>query len=152
MTINGALHPRLNVGRLHLKRYEGRRGLLSTEVCVLTETKSLSEYIRIKEEPMLKEVRSKNILSEEEMKEECQKRMHDNRNKGFTENKLHGKFRKNTKAIAVERSWEWLKMGYMKKETESIITAAQDQALLYQTGSSKQLISRIYHRNAGCAR
>ena len=101
---------------------------------------------------MLKEVRSKKILSAEETKEEYQKRMHDNRNKGFTENKLHGKFRKNTKAIAVERSWEWLKMGYMKKETESIITAAQDQALLYQTGSSMQLISRIYHRNAGCAR
>ena len=70
MTINGTLHPRSNIGRLYLKRYEGGRGSLSMEVCVLAETKSLSVYIRAKEEPVLKEMRSENILSEEKTKEE----------------------------------------------------------------------------------
>ena len=71
--------------------------------CVLVEMKSLSEYMSTKEEPLLKEVRRENTLPEEETNQEYQKRMHDNRNKGFTEKSLHGKFRKSTKAIADER-------------------------------------------------
>ena len=95
-----ALYPRSNIGRLYLKRCEGGRGLLSVEECVLAEMKSLSEYITMKEEPMLKEVRRENIFSEKEMKEEYQKTMHDNRSKDFTEKSLYGKLRKSTKAIA----------------------------------------------------
>ena len=129
MTMNGALHPRANVGRIYLKRNEGGRGLLSVEECVLAETKGLSEYIGRNEEPMLIQVREENIFNEEETKEEYQKRLHQERVKGFKEKSLHGKFRKSTEAIADERSWEWLKMGYLKKGTEAIITAAQDQAL-----------------------
>ena len=97
--------------------------------CLPVETKSPSEYIKTKEEPMLKEVKGENILSEEWTKEEYQKSMHDDRIKGFTEKSLHSKFRKSTEAIADERSWEWLKKGYMKKGTEAIITASQNQAL-----------------------
>ena len=137
MTMNGALHRRSNVGRLHLKRCEGGRGLLSVEECVLAGTKILSEYTRKKEEPMLKEVRSKKI-SCQTRKEEYQKKMHDDKSKGFTEKGPHGKFRKSTEAIADEKSWEWLKMGHIRKRTEAIITDAQDQAL--QTNWSKHTI------------
>ena len=77
---NIALHPRSIVGRLYfLKRCKGGRGLLGVEECVLAETKRMIEYIRTKGEPMLKEVRMENILSEEETKEEYQKRMQDNK-------------------------------------------------------------------------
>ena len=82
MTMNGALHPRLSVGSLCLKRCESGRGLLSMEECILAETKSLSGYIRTKEKPMLKEVRRENFLSDEETNEEYQKRMHKDRSKG----------------------------------------------------------------------
>ena len=95
---------------LHLKRYKGRRGLVTVEDCVLAETKDLSEYIRTQEEAMLKEVRRENILSAEETKEEYQKKMHDDRIKVFTENSLHGKFWKSTESIADGRSWKWIKM------------------------------------------
>ena len=64
--------------------------------------------------------------------------MYGDRSKGFTEKSLHGKFRKGTEAIVDKRSWEWLKMGYMKKGTEVIITVAQDQAL--QTNWIKRAI------------
>ena len=37
MTMNGSLHPRGNVGRLHLARKEGGRGLISCEECVNVE-------------------------------------------------------------------------------------------------------------------
>ena len=83
MTTNVALHPRSNVDRLYLNRYEGGRGLFSMEECVLAETKSLSEYIKMKEEPMLNEVKRESIFSEEETKEEHLKRIHDHRIKGF---------------------------------------------------------------------
>ena len=66
--------------------------------------------------------------------------MHDDRSKGFTEKRLHGKFRKCTKAIANKKSWEWLKMGWMKKGTEAIITAAQDHVLW--TNRMKDMIDK----------
>ena len=42
---------------------------------------------------------------------------------------LHGQFTKATEEVSSKRSWDWLKKGYSKKETESTIVAAQDQAL-----------------------
>ena len=42
---------------------------------------------------------------------------------------LHGQFSKAAEEVRSKRSWEWLKKGYLKKETESTIVAAQDQAL-----------------------
>ena len=57
MTMNGALHPRLNVESLYLIRYECGIELLSMEECVLAQTERLSRYIRTTEEPMLKEAR-----------------------------------------------------------------------------------------------
>lgn len=77
--------------------------------------------------------------------------MHDDRIKGFRENSLHDNFRKSTEAIADERSWEWLKKGYMKKGTETIITAAQEQAL--QANWVKHAIDKqCIAPNAGHAR
>ena len=90
-----------------LKKSEGGRGLLSIEEFVIAKTKSQSEnkrrQRRTKEEPMLKELRRKKILPEEEMKEEYQWRMHVDRTKEFTQKSLHGKFRKSTEATAGER-------------------------------------------------
>ena len=131
LTMGGALHPRANVGRLYLKRREGGRGLISVEECIKAESKGLYEYIqeKAKEEPMLEEVRKENILMEDETKDAYQKRLHLERATGFKEKALHGKFKSSTEKVADERSWEWLRMGYMKKGTEALITAAQDQAL-----------------------
>ena len=42
--------------------------MISVEKCILAERKRLTEYMRTKEEPMLKELRRENILSEEETK------------------------------------------------------------------------------------
>lgn len=42
--------------------HEGGKGLLSMEDCVLAETKSFCEYLSTKEQPMLKERRSKNTV------------------------------------------------------------------------------------------
>ena len=131
MTMNGALHPRASVDRLYLKRSEGGRGMISVEECIKSESKGLYEYVneQAKEEAMLQEVVRENILHEEETKVDYQRKLHQQRVEGFRGKSLHGKFRKSTEEVADQRSWEWLKSGYMKKGTEAMITAAQDQAL-----------------------
>ena len=42
---------------------------------------------------------------------------------------LHGQFWKGIENVKGEGSWDWMKKGYLKKETESTTVAAQDQAL-----------------------
>ena len=79
------------------------------------ETKSLWEYVNSKDEVMLQEVRKEEILQEDEAKDVNQKRLHYQRVNGFKEKSLHGKFRSSTEEVADIRSWECLKMGYMKK-------------------------------------
>ena len=55
---------------------------------------------------------------------------------------LHGQFRKATEEVRSKRSWDWLKKGCLKKETESNIMAAQDQALC-----TRNLRNAVYGEN-----
>ena len=58
------------------------------------------------------------------------------------ENLLHGRFRKVAEEVRSKSSWEWLKKGYLKKETESAIVAAQDQVLC-----TSNLRNAVYEEN-----
>jgi len=42
---------------------------------------------------------------------------------------LHGQFLRQTQQIADSNSWAWLTTDGLKKETEALLMAAQDQAL-----------------------
>ena len=64
MTINGSLHPRGNVGRLHLPRKEGGRGFISCKECVNVEVQRLDKYLSESKEWMLKFVVGEKGLSE----------------------------------------------------------------------------------------
>ena len=52
--------------------------------------------------------------------------------------KLHGQLEKDTETLKLEESWNWLRKGVLKRETESLICAAQEQAL--NTNSIKKEI------------
>ena len=55
---------------------------------------------------------------------------HNKRKANFKEKRLHAVFFKETKEIRDEKdTWLWLRKGVLKKETEGLILAAQDQAL-----------------------
>ena len=54
MIMIGALHPRLNIGGVYLKRCEGGKAFLGVIECVLAETKNLSEYIKANERANVK--------------------------------------------------------------------------------------------------
>ena len=50
--------------------------------------------------------------------------------------------------MASSKTWEWLRRGELKKETEGLITAAQDQSL--RTNVMKARIEKSYVQNVQC--
>jgi hypothetical protein len=130
MTMCGAFHKRGSVCRLYLKRKDGGKGLISVLDCVRVEEKSLCEYVGKSEEWMLKEVAAmEGILSEVESREDYQERVYRERREELEEKVMHGKFFRDVKELAHERSWDWVKGGYLSKSTEGYVFAAQEQAL-----------------------
>ena len=79
-------------------------------------TERLLSSVRIMEE-------GKVIESEADMK----KRKRTERKESWKEKTLHGQFLRQTDDIASEDRWLWLKQGNVKRETESLIFAAQEQ-------------------------
>ena len=129
MTMNGSLHPRGNVGRLYLARKQGGRGLVSCEECVNVEVQNLDKYLSDSEEWMLKFVAGEKKLSEVEDPDVFKKRLKEEKRNQWLEKGLHGRFLKDTQNVSTERTWQSLKGGHLKKETEEMVCVAQEQAL-----------------------
>ena len=136
LTIYRALHPQADVDRLYCKRADGGRGLISIEDCVEIEVNSLYSYVPRSKEPFLKAVKEENMLGSGMPKEAIRvKRM-----ESYKEKVLHGQYEKLTAGIRSSDSWEWLRKGTLKKETEGMLMAAQDQAL--RTNAIKSRIDK----------
>ena len=129
MTLNRCLHPRSSVARLYMKRKEGGRGLISVEDCIVSERRGLHDYLKESKEDMLIGALKENVIEEGETKEEFEKRKRDERKKIWHEGKLQGQFVQKSKNIAHEFSGKWIRNGFLKKETEGMLFAAQEQAL-----------------------
>ena len=136
MTIHKALHPRSDVDRLYLSRKEGGRGLISVEDCVDIEVQNLSDYISQSSEEMLLAVKEENTVGNGLTKEETREK----HKQSYMSKALHYQFQKGTEDNRAEISWNWLRKGTLKKETEGMLLAAQDQAL--RTNSIKHRIDK----------
>ena len=132
MTMNGALHPKSDVDRVYLSRVEGGRGLISCEMCVRGEENNLGWYINNSVEPLLLKVKENKTIKTEGCMErkEYKKAVTAEKKEGWQVKEMHGKFvRELPNEIDIEKSWEWMRKADLKPETESLIFAAQENAL-----------------------
>ena len=133
MTMHNALHPRSNVDRLYIPRSEGGRGLLSVEGSVNLAKLGLQGYVKMSEERLISAAKGADEATDWEatIESKCgfknrKKRERQNNWKGKM---LHGQFIRQTENLADEQQWMWLKDGTLKRETETLIMAAQEQAI-----------------------
>ena len=55
---------------------------------------------------------------------------------------MHGQHARQTNDFAAQNSWQWLRRGSSKRQTESLIIAVQEQALGTNNGKTKVEHSR----------
>jgi len=147
LTIHGQHHPKadVRVDRLYVPRKQGGRGLMQLEAAHAVEITKLVEYVDRKEDLLIQVVRTHQHNTDSAvlqtarcLKTEVQKetrKMKDSVAEKTKEKwqgkKMHGQLSRNLdeKLVDIEQSYRWLKSGDIKGETESIIVAAQDQAI-----------------------
>ena len=129
-TIYGALHPKSDVDRLYIAipRKEGGRGLISIEDCVKLGIRGLEVYVHGSEERLIQAARGDKIdglvAAHVLKRSKKEKRLED-----WEEKVLHGQYLKQTKEVRSDQCWGWLQNGDLKRETESLIVAAQNQSI-----------------------
>ena len=128
--MNRMYHPQSDTDRLYIPRMEGGQGLLSIADCVETEEQNLSLYLDQSEERLLRLSKSERILPQYGGPvSTAMKQKKEQRYKQWKEKQLHGKFIRETEEVKSEEIWGWIRKGYLKKETEGLIFATQEQAL-----------------------
>ena len=122
MTMHKAFHPRDDVERQYVSRKEGGRGLASIEDSVDTSIQRLEDYIEKRRGRLIIPIRNNT---------------NDKRTSGTTitrkqkceENQLDSRFKRLTSDISHEKTWTRLRKGNLKRETESLLIAAQNNAI-----------------------
>ena len=127
-TMYGALHPKSDVDRLYIPKNEGGRGLISIEDCVELAIRGLEVYVHGSEEILIQVARGDKIDGLEPAsvlkRSKKEKRLED-----WEEKVLHGQYLSQTKEVRSGQCWAWLQNGDLKRETESLIVAAQNQSI-----------------------
>ena len=121
MTMHKALHPRDDVDRLYVSRKERGRGLASIEDTVDASIQRLEDNIEKHEQGLITTIRNDTDNTIDEIMITTRK------NKW--EGKLYGRFKRLINNISHQKTWTWLRKGNLKRETESLLIAAQDNAI-----------------------
>ena len=129
LTIYGALHPQSDVDRLYIPRKEGGRNLMSIDYCVVElAIRGLEVYVHGSEERLIQAARGDQIDGLEAAsvlkRSKKEKRLED-----WEEKVLHGQYLRQTEEVRSDQCWAWLQIGDLKRETESLIVAAQNQSI-----------------------
>ena len=127
-TIYGTLHPKSDVDRLYIPRKEGGRGLISIKDCVELAIRGLEVYVHGCEERLIQAARGDKI-DDLEAASVLKRSKIEKRVKGWEEKALHGQYLRQTKEVRSDQCWAWLQNGDLKRETESLIVAAQNQSI-----------------------
>ena len=97
---------------------------------------------------MLKAARERKNVNEIETPKEYKEWIKRKRIEDWSGKQLHGQFKGETEDLSGV-SWNWIRTGELKKDTEGLIFAAQDQALRTKAIKAKSK-TKMYHPNAEC--
>ena len=128
LTMHGGLHPKSNVDRWYIPRKEGGRGLLNVEDVINLAVIGLERYVCNSNERLLTAARAANEY-EGDSETEYKLRKKNERCQAWKEKTLHGQFLRQTENEAGNDRWNWLRNTGIKRGTESMIMAAQEQAI-----------------------
>ena len=127
-TIYGALHLNSDVEKLYISRKEGGKGLISIQDFGELTIRGLEVYVHRSEEILIQAARGDKIDSLEAAsflkRSKKEKRLED-----WEEKFLHGQYLRQTKEVRSGQCWACLQNGDLKRETESLIVAAQNQSI-----------------------
>ena len=123
-----ALHPKDSVCRLCLPRKEDGRVFIAVEDCTDFAKLGLERYKSQSDERFIIAAR-REIDTPSENEEMFKQRMKTERKSEWKEKALHRQHLRQTENIASKDSWIWHTKGNLKKESEGLLMAAQDQAL-----------------------
>ena len=127
-TIYGGLDPKSDVDKLHIPRKDGGRSLIAIEDFAALAGRSLEVYVHGSEERLLQAARAdrKDGLEAASILKKAEK---EERLQDWEEKALDGQYLRQTKEVRVEQSWVWLQNEDLKRETESLIVATQNQSI-----------------------
>ena len=137
MTMHKALHPRDDVDRLYVSRKEGGRGFASIENSVDASIQRLEDFIEKHERGLITAI-SNNTDND---------RMTTTRKQKWEGKQLYGRFKRLINNISPQKTWTWLRKGNIERETESLLIAAQDNAI--KTNPAKARIDKT-QQNSKC--
>ena len=121
MTMHKTLHPRDDVDSQYVSRKEGRR-LSSIEDSVDTSIQWLEDYIKKHGGGLITATRSNTDDTRPNRTEITRKQK-------WEEKQLHRRFKRLTSEIAHKKTWTWIRKENLKRETESLLIAVQNNAI-----------------------
>ena len=140
ITLYKALHPRDDVQRLYVSRKEGGRGIASTQDSVDASIQRLEDYIEKLKRGVITAIRN-------DTDNTMDNRMTITRKQKWEEKQLYGPFKRLISNISHEKTWTWLRKGILKKNTEFLQIAAQNNAI--RTNHIKARIDKM-QQNSKC--
>ena len=140
MTMHKALHPKDDVDRPHISRKEGGRGLASIEDNVDASIQRLEDNIGKHEGGLITTIRNNTDNTIDE-------RMTTTRKQKWEGKQLYGRLKRLINNISHTKTKTWLRKWNPKRETESLLIAAQDNAI--RTNHIKARIDKT-QRNSKC--
>ena len=130
LTMNRALNSRDCVARLYVPRAEGVRDLISVDKCIGQAKNSLQNYILHSDEKRIQAATKGELVTHDlETPKDFKQRRKAESKAEWEEKVLYGQFLRQTDSERNEKTWAWLQRGHLKRETEAVITADQDQAI-----------------------
>ena len=140
MTMHKALHPRDDVDSLHVSRKEGGRGLASIEDSVDASIQRPEDNIQTHDWGLITAIRNG---TDNTMKN----RMTITKKQKWEGKQLYEHFKWLINNISHDKTWTWLRKGNFKRETESLLRAAQNNVV--RTNHFKARIDKT-QQNSKC--